>query len=243
MNHDSYPTEPIPPSEIPLDASEWGQTTHYMSANLDPRERRNIELFKPLPYFDAMPAQAGETEQNYDYLFAEEAVYRSHPPKVDRFGIKEKQWLPTEETRTAAKDRLITAAEKDEALTSIIQSQAGQLDVSDPLKVVDALRLKPDFRLSMGSYLLEKVNNYAQIEGAMPERIVRNQEKAPDRGGYHMPRMSSREYAALLALSMLDGTFDKNQILESDPVEERDGVAVQGQHRAAALKVLGLKQV
>jgi|GEM_PF-4127379 len=204
------------------------------------REKRNRELFAPLPYFQKPVAEQAVEPQSYDYLFADEATFFSQPPKVDRFGNKERQWLPTEQTRKAASERLITAAKRDEELVELIQRQAKEIDLSDPMKVVDALRLKPDFRLVVGNHLLEKMDAFAAMPGVMPDRIARNTDKSADKGGYPIRTMTSREYATLLALSMIDGTFDEGQVAGSDKIERHYGEVRQGQHRAAAREILGL---
>lgn len=206
------------------------------------RERRNRELFAPLPYLQKPSAEKAPEPENYDFMFADDDTYYGQAPKADKFGNKERQWLPTEATRAAASSRLIDAARKDTELAKLIQSQAGQIDLGNPLAVVDAIRLKPDFRLAVGGHLLKKMDAYANIGGAMPDRIERNTDKSPDKGGYHVANMTSREYATLLALSMIDGTFDDAMVSASDRIERQGtsgiGPVRQGQHRAAAMRVL-----
>lgn len=206
------------------------------------REQRNLELFAPLSYLQKPSAEKAVEPENYDFLFADDDTYNSQAPKTDRFGNKERQWLPTEATRAAASERLIDAARKDAELVKLIQSQAGQIDLNNPLEVVDAIRLKPDFRLVVGSHLLKKMDGYANIAGVMPDRIERNTNKSPDKGGYNVANMTSREYATLLALSMIDGTFDDSMVSASDAIERQGtsgiGPVRQGQHRAAAMRVL-----
>src|SRR5487761_1570224 len=88
-------------------------------------------------------------------------------------------------------------------------------------------------------YLLGKTDRYANA-GVMPDRVVRNTGKSPDKGGYPISSMTSREYAALLALAMLDGTFNDRKVSSTDSIKEANGQVAQGQHRSAALRVLGL---
>ena len=74
----------------------------------------------------------------------------------------------------------------------------------------------------------------------LPDRLIRNQQKRPGYRGYDaVPDLSGREYATLLALSMLDGTFKPSRT--GDAIEvSKYGDVLQGQHRYAALKLLGL---
>lgn len=75
-------------------------------------------------------------------------------------------------------------------------------------------------------------------EGKLPSRIQANTRKGPKVAGYPYD-VSSRNYAVLLALSMLDGTFHGQLNPEGDEIEyDANGRAVVGQHRAAALQLL-----
>lgn len=211
-------------------------------------EKHKRELFAPLPYFQVPDKPKGVAEDSglpsYDYLFADEPTYQLLKPNVDRFGNKERQWLPTDTTRNAAKDRLIKAARQDQGLSEIIRGQAGEFDISDPLKVVDAIRLKPDLRLKVGTHLFGKMNSLANIDGVMPDRIARDTEKRPDKGGYQRAKFTSREYATLLALAMIDGTFDDNAVTSQDSIAKNSrGEIAAGEHQYAAQKVLGINEV
>lgn len=76
----------------------------------------------------------------------------------------------------------------------------------------------------------------------IPERVVCNSQKRPSTRGYDVVTdLSSREYAALLALSMLDVTY-KPKRTTSDPIDILAGEVMRGQHRFAAIELLGLER-
>jgi hypothetical protein len=81
--------------------------------------------------------------------------------------------------------------------------------------------------------------DHAEVWRQMPSRIARDSQKNPNHPGYSgVGHLSSREYACMLAMSMLDGTFDissarGDEITASS--RNRDGV---GQHRTAAKTLL-----
>lgn len=91
----------------------------------------------------------------------------------------------------------------------------------------ELLRTNDELRIALGTHLIEKFSSIYDL----PERVAANspdQLKSPGHPGYP-DKMLSRDYAALLALSMLDGTFKK-----------RPDSGDTSQHRTAAQKALGI---
>jgi hypothetical protein len=98
----------------------------------------------------------------------------------------------------------------------------------------EVLRTNNELRVKLGEFLLQKFDGMHYL----PSRLYQhNQLKSPNYAGYE-GKMTSREYAALLAIGMLDGTFKKSL---SDPIELEYGEAIRGQHRYAAMQVLGVQ--
>lgn len=74
----------------------------------------------------------------------------------------------------------------------------------------------------------------------LPERVKHNDPgnlKHPNRPGYP-DKMTSSEYAAVLALSMLDGSFDPDSEDDMESGTRNDGTPIYSQHREAAHVVL-----
>jgi len=99
------------------------------------------------------------------------------------------------------------------------------------------LRDNNALRVELGSYLLAKLKTLNRL----PSRFyMKDNLKNPNHPGYG-DKMTSVEYATLLALSMLDGTF-KSERARYDQIEmNKYGDVTVGQHRYAALAVLGLE--
>jgi hypothetical protein len=105
--------------------------------------------------------------------------------------------------------------------------------------MVDVLRTNPALRRQLGSMLYGKMTSPFMREQLAGTDIVSNKIKNPPLPGYPK-HMTSRQYAVLLAMSMLDGTFKKELAMTRKgniygPITDPDG---DGQHRYAAEKLL-----
>ncbi len=147
----------------------------------------------------------------------------------------------TEDSRKLAAKRLDRAAVQDKVLAGVIDVHKKQLGLEGSLAVVDAMRNNSALRFSVGSHMLDKVNALAEkTPEKLPLRVVGNGGKMPPAEGLYprISEMSSREYAALLALAKIDGSFN-SAIHPADKIEyDQQGIATLGQHRAAAETIL-----
>lgn len=100
----------------------------------------------------------------------------------------------------------------------------------------ELIRENNELRVELGEYILQKLESSSI---ALPDRVLRNGQKNINYTGYDYPNVSSHEAVALIALSMLDGTFKRTP---HDPVEidESTGSVVRGQHRWTAANILGI---
>lgn len=96
-----------------------------------------------------------------------------------------------------------------------------------------AVRENQILREELARYFLAKIRNNPL---SVPYRIAVNTTKSPNHTQYpHI--MYSRDYAALLAISMLDGSFNKALSESKDTRPQYDKETKQyvtGQHQAAA---------
>lgn len=98
--------------------------------------------------------------------------------------------------------------------------------------VPEFLRSNDDVRIQLGAHLLDKIDEISDL----PDKIGNNWSKLPNAPGY--ARMQSRDYVAVLALAMLDGTF-KPDLSRLRPVAKRpDGTFDDGTYRDTAQKLL-----
>ncbi|MCE7936917.1 hypothetical protein DYH10_03995 [Candidatus Saccharibacteria bacterium CPR2] len=102
--------------------------------------------------------------------------------------------------------------------------------------MVEDVRTNPDLRIEIARATLESIEEHISL---FPDRIRRNTEKLPGLTGYP-ERVTSREYVALLCLSMLDGTFQNDRVPKSDNIQydQEYGSVESGQHRASAEMLL-----
>lgn len=103
----------------------------------------------------------------------------------------------------------------------------------------ELIRENNELRVELGEYILQKLESSSI---ALPDRVLRNGQKNINYTGYDYPNVSSHEAVALIALSMLDGTFKRTP---HDPVEidESTGSVVRGQHRWTAANILGIGNI
>jgi hypothetical protein len=99
---------------------------------------------------------------------------------------------------------------------------------------VDGIRTNRALRYGLAQYFLTKID---MNEHNMPGRVLNDQGKTPNFVGYADAKMTGREYAALLAISKLDGTFKKDR--ETNELDRNpDGSYKTGHHRTAADMIL-----
>ncbi|MEO5950232.1 MAG: hypothetical protein ABIQ04_02180 [Candidatus Saccharimonadales bacterium] len=145
-----------------------------------------------------------------------------------------------EDTKLIAEDRLKRTVMYEDGLRAILESHAhSEITAS----TVDALREDANLRYEVGVYFIDKINRLVKSDGAIKEygfgdRIIRNGQKNPNARTIPVP-ITSREWSAALALSMIDGTFNGLHGGKNDTVEYNDNnQAIQGQHRDAAYTLL-----
>lgn len=182
--------------------------------------------------FSPPVAKKSDSQQrSYDSLFDSEAGTRF---SVEDAAVRSGEGRSvTEQSVAEAKSMLQQALLADKDLKGIIESTTGKSAADET--IVDELRTNPDLRVAVGQHFIERIKDLYQI---MPERVRRNSQKNPGSKGYEdMPSvLSSREYAALMALSMIDGTFNAARAdTETYDFTTDSGV---GQHRYAARQVL-----
>lgn len=93
------------------------------------------------------------------------------------------------------------------------------------------VRNNDELRFQLMQYLMDKLDKTTYL----PDRLRRNTEKQLNYVGYE--KMSSREAAAVLALEMLSGTYERT----TDSIDvNKFREVVQGQHRWGAMLALGV---
>lgn len=175
--------------------------------------------------------QADLREQRFAQIFGVPQVL-----EASKFSSKQDRLsLLNDKTRREAAQSLDSIADKD--LKAIIDKHTSGMDA---IHATNKILTDEPTRLEIARYLMQKADSIAE---SLPDRVRVNGEKSVSHSGYARHKMQSREYAVLLALSMIDGTFISENSLR-EPVEfyskgnrtEING----GQHRLAAIQLLEL---
>jgi hypothetical protein len=223
---DSVPRFDIPASQ-----------TQELGAPKTPEEneREHLErIFAPL-----ITPEGAEPEFDEDYFHnllhdtgPQEVTYESIEAAAVRTGGKLKV---TEKTESHAKGELEHAIRRNGMLGDLLKGFAHSRGITANEELVKALREDLGLRVAVGKLFLDQLNIRAHY---MPERIRRNEYKNSAIPEYkNRYPMTSHEYASLLALSKIDGTFDNERVRE--PIDVRsDGQVISGQHRWAADNLL-----
>lgn len=154
----------------------------------------------------------------------------------DRFGNDlDKRLRVTDESR---KDAALAYQLSDREVKAIVEKYA----TPERWRTEDMhelIRENNKLRVELGEYILQKLESSSI---ALPDRVLRNGQKSINYTGYDYPNVSSHEAVALIALSMLDGTFKRTP---HDPVEidEITESVVRGQHRWTAANILGIGNI
>lgn len=218
------------------------EVDHFANLSSTHEQRRDprLELLFA-PRLSRQEVAGPATPTNYNYLFEADAVQAEallvQAQAADAVTREEYKKLPTisTEMKQAAMARL-WEARWDPVTDAIVGKYEQQIDGNDPSMTVDALRTNADLRYELGSYYLR--DKLPQLGLRLPRRVAINAQKRPGHNGYtHIPELRSREYAAMLALSMIDGTYD--QPGDGDKITlDSSGLVKFGQHRTAAQLLL-----
>lgn len=137
---------------------------------------------------------------------------------------------PAPEQVQRAQSMLAEACRVDPGLENLLRGQGIYLssNADTHALAVEAIRDSPETRFAVGLYLRSRLDDPA-IVGQLPPRIKKNEEKLPSGllAQQQLGELYGKDYAALLAMSMIDGTF--NYEIE-DPT--------YGEHRDVARRLL-----
>lgn len=203
------------------------------------KDPRYEKLFQPLVRPELL-----EKNSNYDHMFGGDDAYnqglaeraeserRSKPQKKAQ---REYDRFVNEETKRISADYVSRTLDNDPDFARVIREAVGDKAAEE---VVDALREDVDVRYDTGMYLLAKLDDLvAKYPHEIPDRrVVDNGQKKTDAKAMPLEYVSSREYAAYLALAKLDGSFNGDLQTSTDGIDydRRTGKVAQAQHRYTA---------
>ena len=218
------------PVETGLDESD--------SPELNRFDERVRELMKPLETdVDGMPFENESVRVNYyDYLYDPNYVPSNN---VEDAAVRNPKGVPvSEDSFNAAKEAIYDLA-TNPSLMQIINPERAL----DPEVIINGVRSSHLTRCRLFEYLTSRLDRLAVVNpGALADRVLRDSYdnlKSPNYlgGNYYAGKMRSREYTVVLAIAMMDGSFDVDRQDEM-VTHYRDGRGRSGMHRDSARALL-----
>ena len=207
------------------------------SPELNRFDERVRELMKPLETdVDGMPFEDESVRVNYDYLYDPNYVPSNN---VEDAAVRNPKGVPVSEKSFNAAKKAIDNLATNSSLMQIINPERSL----DSKMIINNIRSSHLTRCRLFEYLTSRLDRLAVVNpGALADRVFRDSEdnlKAPNYlgGDYYAGKMRSREYTVVLAIAMMDGSFNVDR---QDEVVTHHGGGKErrGMHRDSARALL-----
>lgn len=218
-----------------LSTAETGLDESDSRPELDRFKERVRELTKPLETdVDGMPFEDESVRVNYDHLYDPNYVPSNN---VEDAAVRNLKGVPISENSFNAAKEAIDSLAMNPSLMQIINPERAL----DSKAIINNIRSSHLTRYRLFEYLTYRLDRLATVNpGALADRVLRNSEdnlKAPNGGNYCVGKMRSREYTIVLAIAMMDGSFNVDK--QSKIITHyRDGKGRCGMHRDSARVLL-----
>ncbi len=230
QKHTTSEWDSLSTAETGLDESD--------SPELDRFNERVRELTKPLETdVDGMPFEDESVRVNYyDYLYDPNYVPSNN---VEDAAVRNPKGVPVSEKSFNAAEETIDNLATNTSLMQIINPERSL----DSKMIINNIRSSHITRCRLFEYLTSRLDRLAAVNpGALADRVLRDSEdnlKSPNYlgGNYYAGKMRSREYTVVLAIAMMDGSFDVGRQDEM-VTHYRDGRGRSGMHRDSARALL-----
>ena len=217
------------PVETGLDESD--------SPELDRFNERVRELMKPLETdIDGMPFENESVRVNYDYLYDPNYVPSNN---VEDAAVRNPKGVPVSENSFNAAKEAIYDLATNPSLMQIINPERSL----DSKVIINNIRASHLTRCRLFEYLTSSLDRLAVVNpGALADRVLRESYdnlKSPNYlgGNYYAGKMRSREYTVVLAIAMMDGSFNVDR-QDKMVTHYRGGKERSGMHRDSARALL-----
>lgn len=225
-------------------ASEWDSLStaetgldESDSPELDRFNERVRELTKPLETdVDGAPFKDKSVRVNYDHLYASDYVPSNN---VEDAAVRNPKGVPISENSFNAAKEAIDNLATNPSLMQIINPERA----FDPKAIINGIRSSHLTRCRLFEYLTSSLDRLAVVNpGALADRVLRDSYdnlKSPNYlgGNYYAGKMRSREYTVVLAIAMMDGSFDVDR-QDKMVTHYRGGRERSGMHRDSARALL-----
>ena len=207
------------------------------SSELDRFDERVRELMKPLETdVDGMSFENESVRVNYDYLYDPNYVPSNN---VEDAAVRNPKGVPVSESSFNAAKEAIDNLAMNPSLMQIINPERSL----DSKALINNIRASHLTRCRLFEYLTSSLDRLAAVNpGALADRVLRDSEdnlKAPNYlgGDYYAGKMRSREYTVVLAIAMMDGSFDVDR-QDKTVTHYRGDKERSGMHRDSARALL-----
>ena len=206
-------------------------------SELDSFPERIRELMKPLKSdIDGVPFEDKYTPGNYDFLFDPSYV---PPADVEVAAVRNPEGVPVSENSIKAAEEIINSLTANFSLMQIIDPER----TFDIKGIMNRIRGDHTIRCRLFKYFSSRLDRLADIKPeALADRVRRNSGdnlKSPNyTQDYYEGNMRSREYVVILAVAMMDGSFNVDRQDKVVVTHHREGKERNGMHRDAARVLL-----
>ena len=208
------------------------------SPELNRFNERVRELMEPLETdVDGMPFENEYVRVNYyDYLYDPNYVPSNN---VEDAAVRNPKGVPVSENSFNAAKEAINSLAMNTSLMQIINPER----MFDSKAIINDIRASHLTRCRLFEYLTSSLDRLAVVNpGALADRVLRDSYdnlKSPNYlgGNYYAGKMRSREYTVVLAIAMMDGSFDVDR-QDKMVTHYRGGKERSGMHRDSARALL-----
>ena len=220
-------------------ATEMHLENSINNPELERFDKRVWELMRPLETdVDGAPFREDCTcvKSNFEYLFDPNYVPSNN---VEDTAVRNPKGLPVSEGSFNAAKGVIDNLVTNSSLMQIIDPERAL----DPRVIMNNIRSSHLTRCRLFEYLASGLDRLAIVNpGDLADRVLRNSGdnlKSPNYlgGGYYGGKMLSREYVVVLAIAMMDGSFDVGR-QDKMVTHYRNGEGRNGMHRDSARTLL-----
>ena len=207
------------------------------TSELENFPERVRELMKPLKSdIDGGPFEDKHTPGNYDFLFDPSYV---PPADVEVAAVRNPEGVPVSENSIKAAEEIINSLTANFSLMQIIDPER----TFDIKGIMNRIRGDHTIRCRLFEYFSSRLDRLADIKPeALADRVRRNSGdnlKSPNyTQDYYEGNMRSREYVVILAVAMMDGSFNVDRQYKVVVTHHREGKERNGMHRDAARVLL-----
>lgn len=226
-------------------ASEWDSLStaetgldESDSPELNRFDERVLKRMKPLETdVDGMLFKDEPVRVNYyDYLYDPNYVPSNN---VEDAAVRNPKGVPVSEKSFNAAEETIDNLATNTSLMQIINPERSL----DSKAIINGIRSSHLTRCRLFEYLTSSLDRLAVVNpGALADRVLRDSYdnlKSPNYlgGNYYAGKMRSREYTVVLAIAMMDGSFNVDR-QDKTVTHYRGGKERRGMHRDSARSLL-----